>query len=192
MKILRCGVWCYLCSSTVNPRINNWSHSFMIASRWPQSVTRYHVSPPQTHACILAVWKITLQSRKEHQQCPRRTIAVHLAPVFIYIYKTVRLFMVSMFFLGSSLKPSFTLVMFTTQSHLLFFCCSIFKGTLTGILARDGFSFTLRAHAFSGSLDICAGTIAARRFSNICIKAFFILVICAEQREKSHLAGAAL
>lgn len=104
---------------------------------------------------------------------------------YIYIYKTVRLFMVSMFFLGSSLKPSFTLVMFTTQSHLLFFCCSIFKGTLTGILARDGFSFTFRAHAFSGSLDICAGTIAARRFSNICIKAFFYFShLCRVEREK--------
>lgn len=36
--------FCYLCSSPVNPRINNWSHSFMIASHWPRSVTQHHVS----------------------------------------------------------------------------------------------------------------------------------------------------
>ena len=40
---------CYLCSSGVNPRINNWNHSFMIASQWPRSVTRHHVSVG-THA----------------------------------------------------------------------------------------------------------------------------------------------
>lgn len=180
MKILRCGVWCYLCSSTVNPRINNWSHSFMIASRWPQSVTRYYVSAPQIHACILVVEDHTLVKKRTPTMPASHHCCTFGTCFYIYIYKTVTLFMVSMFFLGNSLKPSFTLAMFTTQSHLLFFCCSIFKGTLTGILARDGFSFTFRAHAFSGSLDICAGTIAARRFSNICIKAFFILVICAE------------
>lgn len=133
--------------------------------------TRMHFSCMEDHTLVK---KRTPTVPASHHCCTFGTC------FYIYIYKTVRLFMVSMFFLGSSLKPSFTLVMFTTQSHLLFFCCSIFKGTLTGILARDGFSFTFRAHAFSGSLDICAGTIAVRRFSNICIKAFFILVICAE------------
>lgn len=40
---------CYLCSLTANPRINNWSQAFMIASEWPRSVTQHHVITPCTH-----------------------------------------------------------------------------------------------------------------------------------------------